>query len=499
MSRLQSRGLAGSVVCLLLFAAASVAAPSSSEVNVDVNCSSIVDRPAGVLRISIANGEIAEAVATSTTEIVVNGKTPGDTSLIVWDQTGNRSVIPVHVLPSSSKVELVRAQLAREAGTGVTLTAQEGLYFLNGTAKDLITAERALQIASSLGKVVNLLRVTTPVGEPQILLKVRFADIERSVENQFGVNLFGLDATKGQGGSSTGQYGGQPALTGANTGGATATFSSLLNIFYFRPDINLGAILEDLSSRNLLQMLAEPNLLTVSGKSASFLAGGEFPFPTLQGGGAGVGQITIQFRDFGIKLNFTPTITARGTIRLQVQPEVSSLDYANGLTVSGFTVPGLSTRRVDTEVELKSGQSFVIAGLLDNQVTQQLSKMPGLASIPLLGKIFQSRSVTKSNTELMVLVTPELVNPIASGDKHPQVAMDEPYLPGTAKVAPQQPVIPGAEQNSLTYRRDSLAVEEMKTSPAYAGSSSASSPAAKPDLSGLPTVPGAGSAAPPKN
>jgi pilus assembly protein CpaC len=496
-----SRPLLACLAFTLLLVAAAAAAPSGSEVSVDVNCSSIVDRPAGVLRISIANGDIAEAVATSTTEIVVNGKTPGDTSLIIWDQTGNRSVIPVHVLASSSKVQLVRAQLAREAGPGVTLTAQEGLYFLNGTAKDLITAERALQIASSLGKVVNLLRVTTPAGEPQILLKVRFADIERSVENQFGVNLFGLNE-KGLAGSSTGQFGGQPAVTSAQTG-TTATFNSLLNIFYFRPDINLGAILEDLASRNLLQMLAEPNLLTVSGKSASFLAGGEFPFPTLQGGGAGVGQITIQFRDFGIKLNFTPTITARGTIRLQVQPEVSSLDYANGLTVSGFTVPGLSTRRVDTEVELKSGQSFVIAGLLDNQVTQQLSKMPGLASIPLLGKIFQSRSTTKSNTELMVLVTPELVDPIASGDKHPQVAMDEPYLPGTAKAAPQQPVIPGAEQNSLTYRRDSLAVEEMKTSPAYSGSSSAPSPLAKPDLSALPAVPGAGSGSPdtsrPKN
>jgi pilus assembly protein CpaC len=446
----------------LLLALLLLAGPSSTEVNVDVNCSSIVDRPVGIRRVSIANGDIAEAIATSATEVVVNGKAPGDTSLIIWDQTGNRSVLQVHVLPNSSKVELVKAQLAGEAGPGVVLTAQDGLYFLNGTARDLITAERALQIASSLGKVVNLLRVTTPLGEPQILLKVRFADIDRTISDQFAVNLVGLSPTKGQGGSSSGQFGNQPTLTGAGTSAVQATFSSLLNIFYFRPDINIGAILEDLVSKNVLQMLAEPNLLTVSGKAASFLAGGEFPFPTLQGGGAGVGQVTIQFRDFGIKLRFTPTITPRGTIRLEVSPEVSSLDYANGLSVSGFTVPGLTTRRVDTEVELKSGQSFVIAGLLNNQVTQQLSRMPGLANIPLLGRIFQSHNNSKSNTELMVLVTPELVNPIGAGQKAPEVAMDVPFLGGTAKTAPRQPATPESEQNPLTYRRESLAVEELK-------------------------------------
>ena len=492
----------GVLLATLLFSLATLAAPSPTQVNVDVNCSSIVDRPVGIRRVSIANGDIAEAIATSATEVVVNGKAPGDTSLIIWDQTGNRSVLQVHVSPNSSKVELVKAQLAAEAGPGVVLTAQDGLYFLNGTARDLITAERALQIASSLGKVVNLLRVTTPAGEPQILLKVRFADIDRTISDQFAVNLVGLNGTKGQGGSSTGQFGNQPSLTGAGTSTVQATFSSLLNIFYFRPDINIGAILEDLVAKNVLQMLAEPNLLTVSGKAASFLAGGEFPFPTLQGGGAGVWQVTIQFRDFGIKLRFTPTITPRGTIRLEVSPEVSSLDYANGLSVSGFTVPGLTTRRVDTEVELKSGQSFVIAGLLNNQVTQQLSKMPGLANIPLLGKIFQSHNYSKSNTELMVLVTPELVNPLGAGQKAPEVAMDVPFLGGTAKTAPRQPASPEAEQNPLTYRRESLAVEELKSDkPPTSPSSPNANQMPRMDSNGgslLPTLPNpAGASAPP--
>lgn len=437
---------------------------ASTDISVEVNCSSLLDRPAGVKRISMANGDIAEAVATSTTEIVVNGKAPGDTTLIVWDQTGNRSVLQVHVLPMSSKIDLVRDQILQEAGQQVILTAQDGLFFLNGTAKDLSSADRAFEIASSLGKVVNLLRVSTPASEPQILLKVRFADIDRTVASQFAFNLFGGDSTKGIGGTSTGQFGGNPSVSGIGTPPVNYTFSNLLNIFYFRPDINIGGLLQDLATHNLLQMLAEPNLLTVSGKQASFLAGGEFPFPTLQGGGSGVGQVTIQFRDFGIKLNFTPTITPRGTIRLKVNPEVSSLDYANGLSVNGFTVPGLTTRRVDTEVELKDGQSFVIAGLLNNQITEQLSRMPGLANIPLLGKLFQSRSISKSNSELLILVTPELVVPIPAGQKVPEVAMEEPFMPGTSTKAPQQPRDPNAEKAAESWRRDSVPIEEMKAS-----------------------------------
>ncbi|HXJ41456.1 MAG TPA: hypothetical protein VNH18_19400, partial [Bryobacteraceae bacterium] len=179
--------------------------------------------------------------------------------------------------------------------------------------------------------------------------------------------------------------------------------------------------------------------LAINGKPASFLAGGEFPFPTLQGGGGGLGAVTIQFREFGVRINFTPVITPRGTIRLQVTPEVSSLDFANGLTFQGFTIPALSTRRVKTEIELEDGQSFVIGGLLDNRLTETLNRIPGLANIPLLGKLFQSRSITKNNSELLVLVTPELVRPIPRGQKAPDVKMAKPFLDGSSPKAPQTP------------------------------------------------------------
>jgi pilus assembly protein CpaC len=237
--------------------------------------------------------------------------------------------------------------------------------------------------------------------------------------------------------------------------------SSLLNIFYYNPGINLGAVLQDLEARNLLEILAEPNLLTMSGKEASFLAGGQFPFPTLQGGGSGVGQITIQFKEFGVRLNFLPTVTPRGTIRLIVTPEVSSLDYSNGLSISGYTIPGLATRRVQTEIELESGQSFVIAGLLNNQVTEQLSKMPGLANIPLLGKLFQSRSLTKSNSELLVMVTPELVRPIAADAKRPEVAMPLPFVQGSPKAAPQNPTTTEGGTPQTLNKRPTLTIQEL--------------------------------------
>ncbi|HEY3938990.1 MAG TPA: pilus assembly protein N-terminal domain-containing protein, partial [Bryobacteraceae bacterium] len=437
--------------------------PLNSSISVGVNASTVLDHPAGIKRISIANGDIAEAIAVSATEVVINGKLPGETSLIIWDQKGSRLMFDIRVNASTSKLDAVRAEFLREAGRNAAMNVEDGVVFLTGTVKDATAAARASTIASTLGKVINLLRVATPAADPQILLKVRFADVDRSASTQLGFNLFALDQ-KGIASATTGQFGQTPTF---NTTQSPATWSltNLLNIFYYRPDLNLGAVLQDLATRDLLHILAEPNLLTVSGKAASFLAGGEFPFPTLQGGGAGVGQITIQFKEFGIRLNFLPTITPRGTIRLLVNPEVSSLDYANGLTVSGYTIPGLTTRRVQTEVELESGQSFVIAGLLNNQVTEQLSKMPGLAEIPLLGKLFQSRTLTKSNSELLVMVTPELVRPIPAGAKLPDVTSTVPFMKDSPTIAPQQPGAAVTGPAPMLWKRDTVPIEELKSSP----------------------------------
>jgi pilus assembly protein CpaC len=236
-----------------------------------------------------------------------------------------------------------------------------------------------------------------------------------------------------------------------------------LNLFLFRPDLNLGATIEALESKNLLQILAEPNVLAMNGKQASFISGGEFPVPVVQGG-ANVGAVTIQFREFGVKLNFLPTITPRGTIRLVVAPEVSSLDYADALTVEGGTVPALTTRKVETEVELEDGQSFAIAGLLDQQTTDTLSKIPGLSDIPILGKLFTSKSVTKSNSELVIIVTPEIVAAIPKGQPTPELKFPEKFLdgPGVATTAPRTPGTDVTGPAPQKPPRTEISVQEME-------------------------------------
>ena len=433
-----------------------------SEINIKLNRSTVLDFKPGFKRVSVTSGEIAEAVAVTPTELLLNGKAAGNTSLIIWDTKGQRTEFEVHVSADESAIRAVRDQLSREIGPGVEMEVQGANVFLRGTVQDPVAASRAETIAATAGKVVNLLRVVVPPAEPQILIKVRFASLDRTLATQLGINLFALNGiAKGIATSSTGQFGTNPSISQFGGSGTTATLTNLLNLSYFRPDINIGAVLQDLQTKNVLQILAEPNVLAMSGHPASFLAGGEFPFPTLQGGGAGIGQVTIQFREFGIRLKFVPSVTPRGTIHMMVNPEVSSLDYANGLTVNGFTVPGLSTRRVDTEVELQNGQSFAIAGLLDNRMTETLNKMPGISNIPILGKLFESKSVSKSNSELLVVVTPELVAPLAAGEKVPSLDMPVNSLSGQLPADWKKPLDPAAAA-AVMQKVDSLPVEQIK-------------------------------------
>src|SRR5579863_6429959 len=418
---------------------------ASRELSVTVGKSVLVDSPQIIERISVANGDLAEAVAITPREVLINGKAPGETSLIVWQQGGNRLFFDLTVQRNESRIDDIRREMATEMGNqNVTLSVDGDTVFVRGTVQDLTTAQRAVQIASTLGRPVNLLKVNVPGTDAQILLKVRFADVDRSATQQLRLNLFSTGATGSVGTVTTGQFPSAQVLPQIGAPGSpvttTLTLSNALNIFLFRPDLNLGATIAALQSRNLLQILAEPNVLAINGRSASFLAGGEFPFPNLQGGGAGLGAVTIQFREFGVRINFTPTITPRGTIRLLVAPEVSSLDFANGLIFQGFTIPALSTRRVTTEIELDEGQTFAIGGLLDNRDTETYNRVPGLGDIPFFGKLFRSRQITKSNSELLVMVTPELVRPIPKDAPRPDLKMPGPFLaPNTSANPPQTP------------------------------------------------------------
>jgi pilus assembly protein CpaC len=382
-----------------------------------VDRSLVVTSPAQITRVSLANPDICDAVVVSPTEILLNGKRAGATSLVIWGQSGQMQTFDVYVdLDVLDLTGDIRNTFPNEP---VKVSVSKNIVTLSGHVSSAAVADKILELAQSMvpnkNDVVSLLAVPAPpTGE--VLLKVRFAEVDRSALKQLGANIMSLPGAKNVGTVTTGEYS-PPGLAELGGGQGGYTLGSLLNVFVFRPDINLAATIAALQTQNLAQILAEPNVLTESGKDASFLSGGEFPFPMLQstGAGGGVPAITIQFRQFGIKLDFTPTILPDDEIHLKVTPEVSSLDYSNALTITGFTVPALAIKRVESEMDLQDGQSFVIAGLMDNRVTRTMSKIPGLGDIPLLGKIFQSESLNKNKTELLILVTPQIVHPLPPG------------------------------------------------------------------------------------
>jgi Flp pilus assembly secretin CpaC len=231
-----------------------------------------------------------------------------------------------------------------------------------------------------------------------------------------GINLFNPGGnTSFLAQTTTSQYPSTGTLSGSSTAGQLATFtaSSPLSFLLYSAKLNLGTTIQDLQTKQVLQILAEPTITTISGQKADFLSGGEFPFPMIEPGGSG-GQpvVSISFRPFGVKVEFTPTVNADGTIRLKVMPEVSALDYSNSVSIGGVTIPALSTRRADTEVELRSNQSFAISGLLDQRTTDIMDKNPGVASIPILGYLFKSKNSNHSTTDLIVVVTPTVVDPL---------------------------------------------------------------------------------------
>ena len=450
----------------------------TKELSVTVGKSLIIDSPINIQRVSVANPDLADVVAISPKEVLVNGKAPGETTFIIWQQGGNRLFYDLAVHQSMFRIDAVRQELNHEfAGQDISLNYENDTAFISGTVKDLYGADRAEAIARTLGRTVNLLKVSVPPVETQILLKVRFADVDRNATLDLGFNLFSNGATNTIGQITTGAYA-DPVLAsafnsvtgggggGGGNGGLGSTGSSIsdaLNILLIRKDLNLAASIKALQAKNLLEILAEPNVLAINNKPASFVSGGEFPYPTLQGGGAGLGAVTISFREFGIRPQFLPTVTPRGTIRLQVMPEVSSLDYSHGLTFQGFSIPGLATRRIQTEIELEGGQSFAIAGLLDNQLTESLSKIPGLANIPLLGKLFTSRGYVKQNGELLILVTPEIVRPIPQGQPTPDVNWEKDvHYPNTRKDTPATPGLAVTGPVPVKSLQESVPVEQLQ-------------------------------------
>jgi pilus assembly protein CpaC len=390
-----------------------------------------------VQRVAVAEPKIADAVVVSPREVMLNAKGIGKTTIVIWEAGAVPTRYDVEVKADAADFELFRKELRENlADLPVTFNGNAEKIVLTGSVKTIEESKRAESLAATHAKaVVNLLQVP-PAGDPrQIMLQVRFASIDRAALAELGLNFFSRNP-KLIGSLSTQQFQAprfsQLQFQNQEFSNTTVNFADLLNLFLFRPDLNIGATIRAMQTNNLLQVLAEPNLITVEGKEASFLAGGEFPFPTLTSsstGGATSPVVTVQFKKFGIQLNFTPTVTASGAINLKVAPEVSALDYSNSVTLQGFQIPALISRRAETEVVLKDGETFAIAGLLDNRVISTVNKFPFVGDLPIIGQLFKSRSTKKSSDELLVVVTPRFVRPNPAGEDVKSPEMIESFMP----------------------------------------------------------------------
>jgi pilus assembly protein CpaC len=354
-----------------------------------------------VERIAVADTAVIDAVSVSAQEVLVNGRKPGTTTMIVWDRRGISRLYTVEVQIDTVAVQqTMKSLFPRDS---IRVEARGNAVMLTGTVRDSATGRRAVEVARQMGGVVLENLVTATAVGRQVLLQVRIAEVSRSAVEQIGIEL-------------RGSRGAAPADVRFES-----ISDQLMRVFLFGSDNRLEALIRGLQTRGLFKSLAEPNLIALDGQEASFLAGGEFPFPVIQGGQ--LNAITIVWKEFGVRLRFTPTITALGTIRLRVAPEVSSLDFANGLRISGLQIPSLLSRKAETEVELREGQHLGIAGLLNNSIRDNTSGLPWLARIPIIGALFRSTDKRQERTELLVIVTPRLVE---ASDIPPRVPTGDP-------------------------------------------------------------------------
>jgi pilus assembly protein CpaC len=381
-------------------------------INVLVGQSRVInfDRPIG--RFSISNPEIAEAVMVSPNQVLVNGKGFGQVNFIAWEKSDQKFIVfDVYVRANLSLIDSqIRALFPRD---DIRLSQANGSVVLSGTVSQPQAAAQADAVVQAAGfKTVNMLQ--SPVTDAtQVQLQVRVAEVSRQKLKEFGSTLASVNST------SFHVQGGGPGTLGSNDEGdnslVTEFVGSAVNLFLFNTGLNTAAYIRALKTNGALRALAEPNLIAMNGQQASFLAGGEFPVPVIQGSGSS-NAISILFKEYGVRLNFKPTIIDEDHIRLELEPEVSTIDFANGVRFNGFVIPALRTRRAKTGVELRDGQSFALAGLLDNNETKSLSKIPVLGDIPILGNLFKSSSFQRQETELMFIITADLVKPMNSDE-----------------------------------------------------------------------------------
>ena len=435
------RTLALAILLITVFGSAIIYASEGESVTLMVGRSMVLDTGQPIARVSLTSADIADALVTSSSELLINGKTPGTISMFVWDRTGGIRRYEVSVTRDLARLT---TQL-KELFPGEAISAQNNgrSIVLSGTVSGKEVIDRAVSVAAGYVEkkedVVPLLQIQSGRSN-QVLLKVRFAEVSRSALTEVGASLAlnGYKDGRWFGRSTTQQF---PAPQWDKDG--KFVFSDFLNLFLYDSKEGIAGLVRALQDRGLFQSLAEPNLVAESGKEASFLAGGEVPIPIAQPAGGGV-AITVSFKEFGVRLTFTPTVIGN-RVHLKVRPEVSTVDFANAVTLQGFRIPAFTTRRTETELELDNGQTFAIAGLMNNSMNSSLQKIPGIGDIPILGLLFKSKAAQKNQTELVVMITPEILPNGSIGVTPNLPRLNEPFLaPPRRTIDPPPPAFPAA-------------------------------------------------------
>src|SRR5499427_8570103 len=475
--RITGRAVRTFFILLIAVAAPGVifADDTTPSVRLTVGKSAVVDLGAPIARVSLTSSDIADAMVTTSQQLLVNGKLPGTISMFVWERNGTLRQFEVVV---QRDLNLLNEQIHRLfPGESIDAQSNGKSIVLSGQVSTKDVAEKARTVSAGYvdkaDDVVNLLKVQDPTTANQVLLRVRFAEVSRSAVTELGASIFtgptGINNTIGR--VTTGQfqapgfdgiqYTKQSSSFGSSVASAEGkfTFSDFLNFFLLSEKYDLGVVVKALQTRGLFQSLAEPNLVAESGKEASFLAGGEFPVPVAQGTGGNV-AISVSYKEFGVRLNFTPVI-AGDRVHLKVRPEVSTVDFANGVLLQGFRIPALSTRPTETELELIDGQTFAIAGLLNNSMNTTMQKIPGIGDIPILGVLFKSKAAQKDQTELVVMITPQILQRNSTGVTSTLPRTPEQFLAPMPQEKTVNPLAP-----AFTPQRPSFSIPSPSSSAA---------------------------------
>jgi pilus assembly protein CpaC len=456
-----------------------------TDIDLLVGRSTVLNVGAPIARVSLTVPDIADALVTAPGQLLIHGKQPGTISLFVWDKGGTIKTYEVTVRRDLSALaeqlkQLFPGELITVAGSGKDVV-------ISGTVATKYVIEKAADVAGGYVEkkenVINLLKQQEGVASNQVMLRVRFAEVSRSAMQELGASFVASGfKSDWSGRTSTQQF---PAPAWDQDG--KLVFSDFLNLFLFNSKEGLGGVVKALQTKGLFQSLAEPNLIATNGKEASFLAGGEYPYPVVQPGGSGT-SISIQFKEFGVRLNFTPTVLGGDLINLKVRPEVSALDFSNALTVSGFRVPALTTRRTETEVELRDGQTFAIAGLMNNTVTSTMSKIPGIGDIPILGMLFKSKAHQKNQTELVVMITPTIIKRGQMGVSEALPNPVEPYMGAPDKSVPNPSAYVGSPRYPVSQPATRPGGDDAPETAAPASAAKPAKPTAKPAAAPKPSA-----------